>query len=165
MPESDARLKPDQLYRKCRPEDLEFATTEEVEELDDFSPLVGQPRVEQALHFGVGIQRDGYNIFALGAQGAGKHTFIEDLLRRRAKKEPSPPDICYVKQFRKASCAQAACPEIRQGKRAFRGHEAACGGCPQRHASGHGERGIPEPGAIHRPGTAREAAKQLRKDA
>ena len=101
MPVSDTKLKPNQLYRKCLPEELGFKTTDDLADIGDSDGFVGQPRAEQALDFGVGIKRDGYNIFALGAPGAGKHTFITNLLECRAKKEKPPQDICYVNNFEK----------------------------------------------------------------
>jgi hypothetical protein len=45
------------------------------------------------------MRRKGYNIYALGASGTGKHTLVEDLLRRRAAGAPTPPDWCYVNNF------------------------------------------------------------------
>ena len=101
MPVSDTKLKPNQLYRKCLPEELGFKTTDDLADIGDSDGFVGQPRAEQALDFGVGIKRDGYNIFALGAPGAGRHTFITNLLECRAKKEKPPQDICYVNNFEK----------------------------------------------------------------
>jgi len=41
----------------------------------------------------------GYNAFALGAPGTGRHDTVEDLLRVRATTEPTPPDWCYVNNF------------------------------------------------------------------
>ena len=45
------------------------------------------------------MRRKGYNVYALGPSGTGKHTLVEDLLRRRALGEPTPPDWCYVNNF------------------------------------------------------------------
>jgi hypothetical protein len=101
MPESGLRLKPQQLYQECRLDELEFTSSDDLQDLNESARFVGQPRAEQALDFGVGINREGYNIFALGEQGTGKHTFIRDLLERRSKKEKIPQDICYVTNFEK----------------------------------------------------------------
>lgn len=89
-------LSPDRLYQRCDPEKLSFETT------DDLSPLeipVGQPRAAEALRFGFGIRRKGFNIFALGEQGTGKHALIRRYLDQRAAEEAVPPDICYVNNF------------------------------------------------------------------
>jgi LonC protease-like protein len=35
-------------------------------------------------------------VYALGASGTGRHSMVEDLLRRKAESEPTPPDWWYV---------------------------------------------------------------------
>ena len=89
-------LPSDQLYHACDPAELDFETTEEITPLEE---PVGQPRAEKALEFGFGIQRQGYNIFAMGDAGTGKHTLIENELNKRAAREKVPSDICYVNNF------------------------------------------------------------------
>ncbi len=116
MPESDSKLKPSQLYRECRLEELEFKTTDDFEDIPESTNIIGQPRAEQALHFGIGIQREGYNIFALGEQGAGKHTFVREALERRAKQEQPPDDICYVNNFEKRHAPRLLTLKAGKGK-------------------------------------------------
>lgn len=89
-------LRPDELRRRYDPEALGFETSAEVEEV---TVMIGQPRATAGLHFGIGMARDGYNIFALGAPGTGKRTFVLDALRRQARARPVPPDLCYVHNF------------------------------------------------------------------
>ncbi|MEJ2656772.1 MAG: AAA family ATPase [Desulfobacterales bacterium] len=60
-------------YNSCNPRDLSFETTDNLEVLNHF---IGQLRAMKALHFGVGIRQEGYNIFALGESGTGKYTLI-----------------------------------------------------------------------------------------
>ena len=84
------------LYRPC---DLSHLPFELVNELDDPSGPIGQDRAVEAVEFAVQMRRKGYNIYALGPSGTGKHTVIEDLLRRRAAGMPTPPDWCYVNNF------------------------------------------------------------------
>jgi lon-related putative ATP-dependent protease len=67
--------------------------------LEDLSEVIGQERAVGAVRFGIGIQRDGYNLFALGPSGTGKRTTISQFLERRASGEPIPPDWCYVNNF------------------------------------------------------------------
>src|SRR5262249_10886081 len=43
--------------------------------------------------------RKGYNVYALGASGTGKHTIVRDLLNHRAESSRTPPDWCYVNNF------------------------------------------------------------------
>ena len=69
------------LRRVCDPAEIPFATTKEAEPLDH---VVGQDRAVAAVEFGIGIRREGYNLFALGPTGTGKHTLIHDYLTRAA---------------------------------------------------------------------------------
>lgn len=89
-------LPPEALYRRCNPQQFNFETTEE---LEDLTEVIGQPRAVEAVRFGVGIERTGYNIFALGPAGTGKHSLVSQFLERRAATEPVPSDWCYVHNF------------------------------------------------------------------
>lgn len=91
-----APLHPDVLCRHCDPAELPFTTTAELEPLED---AVGQERAERAVRFGIGIHRDGFNLFAMGPSGAGKHTLVRAFLERRAAERPAPDDVCYVHNF------------------------------------------------------------------
>ena len=90
------RLEACQLRQVCDPTQFEFETTEELEELRE---MIGQDRAVGAVRFGIGIQRDGYNLYALGPSGTGKRTTISHFLERRAAEEPVPSDWCYVNNF------------------------------------------------------------------
>jgi predicted ATP-dependent protease len=61
--------------------------------------VTGQTRALEALNFGVGMGRSGYNIFAIGAPGGGKFTVIEELLHAVASQQQAPSDWCYVHNF------------------------------------------------------------------
>ena len=89
-------LKPEDLYRRCDPEQFDFATTRD---LEDPAGILGQPRAVAAVEFGVGIEREGYNIFAFGPDGTGKHSAVRQILEERAASRPVPPDLCYVHNF------------------------------------------------------------------
>jgi predicted ATP-dependent protease len=91
-----APLPPEKLYRVCDPAALGFETTDE---LPDFDEILGQPRAVEAMRFGIDIRRQGYNIFVLGPQGAGRYTLIGEFLRRTAAAEKKPDDWCYVFNF------------------------------------------------------------------
>ena len=56
---------------------------------------------------GVTIDRQGYNIFALGPSGTGKYTVIERFVEQRAAAEPPPDDWCYVNDFEQPSMPRA----------------------------------------------------------
>jgi lon-related putative ATP-dependent protease len=72
---------------------------ERVGELEDPPGPIGQDRAVEALEFAVAMRRKGYNVYALGASGTGKHTIVESLLRRQAANAPTPADWCYVNNF------------------------------------------------------------------
>src|SRR5262249_36491869 len=75
---------------------LGFRTTDD---LGDFDEILGQPRAVQAMRFGIDIRHQGYNIFVLGPQGAGRYTLIGEFLRPTAAGEPTPDDWCYIFNF------------------------------------------------------------------
>lgn len=89
-------LKPDQLYTICDPESLELPGESDKGASSD---NLGQDRAMEAIRFGIGIKREGYNIFALGAPGTGKHTLVRRHLETAAATMPIPPDWCYVHNF------------------------------------------------------------------
>jgi lon-related putative ATP-dependent protease len=85
-----------QLYHHCDPEELSFETTEELEGLTE---VIGQPRAVEAMQFGLGINEEGYNIFALGPAGMGKQSIMHQFFEGKAEEEPAPSDWCYVNNF------------------------------------------------------------------
>ncbi|TDQ84450.1 lon-related putative ATP-dependent protease [Dongia mobilis] len=89
-------LTPDQLFTTCDPDLLPGDTTND---LDELPGLIGQERAIEAVSFGIGLRRAGYNLYALGMSGTGKHSVIADYLRREAAKQPTPDDWCYVNNF------------------------------------------------------------------
>ncbi|MEN8206983.1 MAG: ATP-binding protein [Pseudomonadota bacterium] len=90
------QLKSNELFRRCDPAQFDFKTTSE---LEDLTEVIGQPRAVDAVKFGMGIQRKGYNLFALGPAGMGKHSLVQSYATDRAETEPVSPDWCYVNNF------------------------------------------------------------------
>ncbi|WP_027370944.1 Lon protease family protein [Desulfovermiculus halophilus] len=88
-----------QLYKSCDVSGFAFETTAELNPIRDLSQGIGQPRAVQALKFGVGIDQHGYNIYALGPSGMGKHTFVRQYLSGQLQDAPTPADLCYVNNF------------------------------------------------------------------
>lgn len=86
----------DALRWQCDPEQFDFETTDELEDLHE---IIGQDRAVEAIEFGIGIDRHGYNIYALGPAGTGKQDVLERFVRRKASDEETPPDVCYVYNF------------------------------------------------------------------
>lgn len=92
-------LEPQRLCHTCDPAEFDFETTAD---LEDLSEIIGQERAVDAVRFGIGIQREGYNLFALGRSGTGKRTTILQFLDRKATEESVPSDWCYVNDFEEA---------------------------------------------------------------
>ena len=94
---SEARpLPPSALCRRCDPGSFAFATTAD---LADVPGIIGQERAEEAVRFAIGIRRYGYNLYALGTSGMGKHGFVRAFLEQRAASEKAPSDWAYVHNF------------------------------------------------------------------
>jgi lon-related putative ATP-dependent protease len=84
------------LCRRCDPVTFSFGTTAE---LPDVPGIIGQERAEEAVRFAIGIRRYGYNLYALGTSGMGKHGFVRAFLEGQAAREKAPSDWCYVHSF------------------------------------------------------------------
>ncbi|NVK40786.1 MAG: AAA family ATPase [Oceanospirillaceae bacterium] len=87
-------LPPEALYRTCDADLLPFRTTET---LEPFSGFFGQERAIEAMEFGIGMRRPGYNLFVMGNPHTGRFSFAMESLRSVAKKERNKPkDWCYL---------------------------------------------------------------------
>jgi len=91
-------LSTDQLYRECNLDLFSFETTEDLEPLDH--GLIGQSRALASAEFGIKMEQDGYNIFALGPEETDKRNMLEVLINREASKREVPCDWCYVCNFK-----------------------------------------------------------------
>lgn len=88
-----------ELRWHCDPARFEFKSTADLGETAGLAGLVGQDRATDAISFGVGMKRPGFNIFALGPPGLGKHHAIEQIIKARAEAESPPDDWAYVNNF------------------------------------------------------------------
>jgi lon-related putative ATP-dependent protease len=84
------------LYQRCDPTQFTFETTAD---LEDLTEVIGQERAVEAVRFGIGIRREGFNLFALGPEGTGKYAVVRHYLERQAATQPPPSDWCYVNNF------------------------------------------------------------------
>ena len=89
-------LRANQIGRHCDPKSFKFRTTADLRDLDD---VLGQARAVEALSFGIGMQQEGYNLFALGPRATGRHTVVRRFLEREAAKKAPPSDWAYVNNF------------------------------------------------------------------
>lgn len=90
------RLEAESLANCCQPDEFSFKTTEE---LQDLTEIIGQSRAVQAVHFGIGIQHEGYNLYVMGPSGMGKHSMVHQYLEQKATAREKPFDWCYVNNF------------------------------------------------------------------
>lgn len=97
-------LSAESIRNVCDKACLDFETTAELSPLQS---IIGQKRAIQALEFGLGIEERGFNIFAAGPQGTGKTTAIAAFMGERAKAKGTPPDWCYVNNFKDPSQPRA----------------------------------------------------------
>jgi lon-related putative ATP-dependent protease len=62
--------------------------------------ILGQERASDAIKFGMGMKSSGYHIFIAGPSKAGLTYAARTYIEEQAKKEPTPPDWCYVYNFK-----------------------------------------------------------------
>ncbi len=86
-----------QLYHGCDATLFDFETTDQLEPLKQ---IIGQRRALDAVEFGTEIRQDGYNLYAMGPSGSGKHSVISELLEQKAEGEKAPSDWIYVNNFK-----------------------------------------------------------------
>ncbi|MBK8987652.1 MAG: AAA family ATPase [Chloroflexi bacterium] len=89
-------LAANKLRQLCDPQQFHFQTTADLADLAD---IIGQQRAVEAIHFGIGIQHEGFNVFALGPNGTGKFTAVQQYLLHKAAQQPTPDDWCYIFNF------------------------------------------------------------------
>ena len=89
-------LDPSQLYKPCDLSQLNFASTDE---LDDIDLAVGQERAIESIKVGIRITKKGYNVFAMAPSGTGKLTSVLQLVEHEANRHAIPADWCYVNNF------------------------------------------------------------------
>jgi len=115
-------LSPADLYRRCEPADIPFDSTAECTTTGE---IIGQERAVEAVKFGIAIQRDGYNLFALGPPGIGKQTLLYQFLTRQAQEVPTPSDWCCVANLKDPHRPRALKLPPGSGSRLRAGMEAA----------------------------------------
>jgi lon-related putative ATP-dependent protease len=87
----------DRARRAFPDSSIECKSTMELTPLKD---LIGQDRAVKALRFGLKIQDKGFNIYVAGMPGTGRKTLVVTFLEEIAKTKPTPPDYCYVYNFK-----------------------------------------------------------------
>lgn len=96
VPMENDPLSAEDLCHRTDPAAFAFKTTAELVEPDTW---LGQSRAVEAVRFGIGMKRAGFNIFALGPTGSGKHSLVRKFIEEQAATEPFPDDWCYIQNF------------------------------------------------------------------
>ncbi|AJE03887.1 Lon protease family protein [Geobacter pickeringii] len=97
MSTDELKLPAERLRWVCDPEQFDFATTADLPELEG---TLGQIRALASIDFGLGIRESGFNLFLAGEPGTGRTSTIKNILKKRAKTEPTPSDWVYVNNFK-----------------------------------------------------------------
>jgi len=86
------------LRWSCDPDQFDFETTSELEELRK-GTLLNQARATSALEFGIKMNQTGYNLYVLGPTGSGKRTMVRNYLEDQSLSESPASDWAYVHNF------------------------------------------------------------------
>lgn len=86
----------ERLRWRLDPAAFQFETTND---LDPLKEIVGQNRGVEAFRFGMGMNKQGYNIFVTGIAGTGRMSTVQKLLHEMRRTDKRPPDLCYVANF------------------------------------------------------------------
>jgi lon-related putative ATP-dependent protease len=114
------RLNAEAVYHACDIDKFSFNSTADLEPLEELSEALGQPRAVASLQFGTGMKRQGFNIFALGPPGTGRHRMVRQSLDKEARAADVPAEWCYVNNFDDSGRPKALELPAGQGK-AFAG--------------------------------------------
>jgi lon-related putative ATP-dependent protease len=87
-----------ELRFKVDPQSLPFEDTSTLE--PPLQRVLGQERASDAIKFGMGMRSGGYHIFVAGHPKTGLTYIAKTYMEEQAKKEPTPPDWCYVFNFK-----------------------------------------------------------------
>ncbi|MEM1139188.1 MAG: ATP-binding protein [Pseudomonadota bacterium] len=105
------------LRRLCETTRLPFKTTAE---LDAKEWLIGQERALEAISFGAGVDRPGYNIFAISPWQSGHLDAITSHLETLAADQPAQHDWAYIHNFDDPRCPRALRLPAGEGRRLAR---------------------------------------------
>ena len=91
--------------REVKPEEADFKVPEDLippsfERIPEYREIIGQEEALQALKVGLRIKKKGFNIFVAGQPGTGRTSAVKSYLMNIASSMSSPPDLCFVNNFR-----------------------------------------------------------------
>ena len=98
MPRQFKEVPIEELRALVDPGSLPFENTASLEPPKE--RILGQDRASDAIKFGMGMKDNNYHIFIAGPSKAGLTYTARTYLEEQAKREPKPPDWCYVYNFK-----------------------------------------------------------------
>lgn len=114
MTKGFAEVPAELLRAHVDPESLPFESTESMEPPE--GKVLGQERASDAIRFGMGMKASGYHIYVAGPPKTGLTHIARAYLEDQAEKEPTPPDWCYVYNFREPDKPKALRLSAGRGK-------------------------------------------------
>jgi len=81
------------LIKSCQLPDSAFKLQKK------FNPIIGQDKAFDALDFGLDILAPRYNMYCISEKGLGRTSLTMQKIQKKALKEATPPDYCYVYNF------------------------------------------------------------------
>ncbi|MDY6852666.1 MAG: ATP-binding protein, partial [Thermodesulfobacteriota bacterium] len=91
-------IKADNLRWSCDPDSFGLTGTADIEPIKD--EVIAQERAVSSLKFGMKMAGTDYNIYVAGEPRTGLTYLTRSFLKKAAKSEPTPPDWCYIHNFR-----------------------------------------------------------------
>ena len=86
------------LRLRIDPKSLSASSTKKL--CTGYRSVVGQQRAIEAITFGIGMEDPEYNVYVAGRTDTGATYIARTFLEEVAKKQSSPPDWCYVFNFK-----------------------------------------------------------------
>ena len=114
MPKEFPEVPVSKLRASVDPQSLSFESTASLE--PPAQRLLGQERASDAIKFGMGMKENNYHIFIAGPSKAGLTYAARTYLEEQAKKEATPPDWCYVYNFKEPDKPKSLRISAGQGK-------------------------------------------------
>jgi lon-related putative ATP-dependent protease len=96
MSQNNNRLAPAALVAPFAEGQFDFETTAD---LSHGTALVGQERALASIELALGMDNTGYNLFAAGPQGTGRHALVQRMLGEQAARKEAQQDWLYVRNF------------------------------------------------------------------
>ena len=103
-----------ELRAHVDPKSLSFESTASLQPPTE--RLLGQERASDAIKFGMGMKESNYHIFIAGPSKAGLTYAARTYLEEQARQEPTPPDWCYVYNFKEPDKPKSLKISAGQGK-------------------------------------------------